>query len=182
MSSERAFPHDFNVGAFFTAMPATLKRNAKNGKSHLKILRAQGKGLQSFLETAYSLQLSHAQAMDAVARSLGFADFNEAREVLVRAPANSAKDKWSKSAALGNRWANLADVCRDGGFVIGAQGIVEHLTSSPGPVITGLNLMPRPEPEGWYTGAASRFSKKSSTATDTSSSGQSTRTTGRTAW
>ncbi|MCY0856020.1 glyoxalase superfamily protein [Cupriavidus sp. D39] len=152
-SEHTAFPVDFNVDAFFSAMPANLKHTARNGESHLKILKAQGKRLKSHLEAAFALRLTSAQALDAAARSYGFSDYNQAREALL-------KTQESKISDSDYPWVDLAAACREGGYVIGGHSIVEHLTLSPTSVITGLNVFPKDVPQGWYLGAAARYSNK----------------------
>lgn len=170
MSSESAFPADFNVGAFFSAVPANLKRTATNGESHLKILGAQAKSLQSYLGKAFSLQLTYAQALEAAARSYGFSDYNQARAALLQVPANAARGarvlEFVTAPKAGaeddsDDWADQSDVCRDGGFVMSRRDLLEHLLRTiPSAVITGVNLAPEPEPDGWYIGRSSNFSKR----------------------
>lgn len=161
MSRERgAFPVDFNVDAFFSAIPATLKQSARNGKSHLKILKAQGRSLQNHLASTFALQLTGAQALDIAARSYGFSGYNHAREVLLSTPRTSARSPASEGDNMGARWAGLANVCEEGGYVLDGYDIFTHLEQAQSGVVTALNMLPKLDPAGWYTGVASRYSKK----------------------
>jgi hypothetical protein len=164
MNSETsAFPGDFALDAFFTAMPANLKASARNGEGHLKIIKAQGRMLQGHLNASHALELSSAQALDAAARSYGFTDYNQARAVLLASGQRSASSATVHSELPADPWVSMATVFQEGGFVVGngdGPALDYAVRARPG-VITAYDApMTEEPPKEWYfTRTRGPFSK-----------------------
>jgi hypothetical protein len=162
-SETSAFPGDFALDAFFSAMPANLKASAKNGESHLKILKAQGRMLQGHLSASHALELSSAQALDTVARSYGFTDYNQARDALFATGLRGASAD-TRPELPPDPWVSMATVFQEGGFVVGkgdGSAMDFAIRARPG-VITAYDAhMTEEAPKEWYF-ARTRgpFSKK----------------------
>ncbi|ALL68238.1 hypothetical protein K788_00003710 [Paraburkholderia caribensis MBA4] len=171
MSAARSsFPVEFNLNAFFSAMPDSLKADARNGASHLKVLKAQGKCLQSHLMTSFSLEISAAQALDAAARSYGFTDYNQARDALLKTERDNASTLVARSSdaaaldtsshpanTLSHLWVEQQKAWLEGGFFVDRSQMFGPDRFPADAVVTGLNIQFMGRPEGWHRGTTDNY-------------------------
>jgi hypothetical protein len=168
--SHSSFPVDFNLNAFFSAMPDSLKADARNGESHLKVLKAQGKRLQTHLMASFSLEISAAQALDATARSYGFTDYNQARDALLKTDRDNPLTPASRSLnappggtavegePLSRLWVEQHKAWLEGGFYVDRTQILGPDRFPTDAVVTGVNIQFLGEPDGWHRGKSGNYS------------------------